>query len=102
MKPTGIIRRIDDLGRVVIPKDVRKQCDIHEGDALEIYIDKIDTIPCVCFTKYSPVVCSGELNKVKERIINGMNSCGEYELSSRFKHTIAEVEKIIKEFEERD
>lgn len=37
MKATGIIRRIDDLGRVVIPKELRKKFDIREGDALEIY-----------------------------------------------------------------
>lgn len=37
MKATGIIRRMDDLGRVVIPKELRKKFDIREGDALEIY-----------------------------------------------------------------
>lgn len=37
MKATGIIRRIDDLGRVVIPKEIRKRFKIKEGDALEIY-----------------------------------------------------------------
>ena len=37
MKATGIIRRIDDLGRVVIPKEIRRTCRIREGDALEIY-----------------------------------------------------------------
>lgn len=39
MKPTGIIRRIDDLGRVVIPKDVRRICKIKEGDPLEIFTE---------------------------------------------------------------
>lgn len=38
MKATGIIRRIDDLGRIVIPKEIRKQARIENGDALEIYI----------------------------------------------------------------
>ena len=37
MKATGIVRRIDDLGRVVIPKEIRRTLDIREGDALEIY-----------------------------------------------------------------
>lgn len=37
MKATGIIRRMDDLGRVVIPKELRKKFNIYEGDALEIY-----------------------------------------------------------------
>lgn len=48
MKATGIIRRIDDLGRVVIPKEVRRALGIHEGDPLEIYTDT----DCVCFKKY--------------------------------------------------
>ena len=38
MKPTGIIRRIDDLGRVVIPKDIRRTMGLREGDPLEIFI----------------------------------------------------------------
>ena len=37
MKATGIVRRIDDLGRVVIPKEIRRTLRIREGDALEIY-----------------------------------------------------------------
>lgn len=40
MKPTGIIRRIDELGRIVIPKDLRRTMDIQEGDPLEIYTDR--------------------------------------------------------------
>ena len=40
MKPTGIVRRIDDLGRIVIPKEIRRNCGIQEGDPLEIYADK--------------------------------------------------------------
>ena len=49
MKATGIIRRIDDLGRVVIPKEIRRSLKIREGEALEIYT--IDG--GVCFKKYS-------------------------------------------------
>lgn len=40
MKALGIVRRIDDLGRVVIPKEIRRSLRIREGDALEIYTDK--------------------------------------------------------------
>ena len=40
MKATGIIRKIDDLGRIVIPKEIRKSLHIREGDPLEIYIEK--------------------------------------------------------------
>ena len=40
MKATGIVRRIDDLGRIVIPKEIRRTMRIREGDPLEIYTDK--------------------------------------------------------------
>ena len=40
MKATGIVRRIDDLGRVVIPKEIRRTMRIREGDPLEIYTEK--------------------------------------------------------------
>lgn len=49
MRATGIIRRIDDLGRVVIPKEIRRAMRIREGDPLEIYTTKEG----VCFRKYS-------------------------------------------------
>ena len=49
MKATGIIRRIDDLGRVVIPREIRRSLKIREGDPLEILIEK----NCVCFKKHS-------------------------------------------------
>jgi AbrB family transcriptional regulator (stage V sporulation protein T) len=56
MKATGIVRRIDDLGRVVIPKEIRRTMRIREGDPLEIYTDNNGE---VIFKKYSPV---GELS----------------------------------------
>ena len=40
MRATGIIRRIDDLGRIVIPKEIRRSMNIQEGDPLEIYTDE--------------------------------------------------------------
>ncbi len=57
MKATGIVRRIDDLGRIVIPKEIRRTMRIHEGDPLEIYTDSGGT---VIFKKYSPI---GELGE---------------------------------------
>ena len=51
MRTTGIVRRIDDLGRVVIPKEIRRQLRIKEGDPLEIFLEGNK----VCFEKYSPI-----------------------------------------------
>lgn len=55
MKATGIVRRIDDLGRVVIPKEIRRTLRIREGDPLEIFVDRDGE---VILKKYSPI---GEL-----------------------------------------
>lgn len=52
MKATGVVRRIDDLGRIVIPKEIRKNLRIREGDSLEIYTDGSDSI---ILKKYSHV-----------------------------------------------
>ena len=56
MKATGIVRRIDDLGRVVIPKEIRRTLRIKEGTPLEIFTDREGQI---ILKKYSPI---GELN----------------------------------------
>lgn len=58
MKATGIVRRIDDLGRVVIPKEIRRTLKIREGDPLEIFTDREGEI---ILKKYSPV---GELGTI--------------------------------------
>ncbi len=55
MKATGIVRRIDDLGRIVVPKEIRRTLRIREGDPLEIFTDSNG---CVILKKYSPI---GEL-----------------------------------------
>lgn len=49
MRATGIVRRIDDLGRVVIPREIRKSMNIREGEPLEIFTDREG---CVIFKKY--------------------------------------------------
>ena len=60
MRVTGIVRRIDDLGRVVIPKEIRKTLRIREGDPLEIFTAKDGE---VILKKYSPI---GELNEFSQ------------------------------------
>lgn len=60
MKATGIVRRIDDLGRVVIPKEIRRTLRIREGDPLEIFVDREGE---VILKKYSPIRELGEFAK---------------------------------------
>lgn len=60
MKATGIVRRIDDLGRVVIPKEIRRTMRIRDGEPLEIYIDREGE---VILKKYSPINDLGEFAK---------------------------------------
>lgn len=54
MRATGIVRRIDDLGRVVIPREIRKNLGIKEGDPLEIFVDPVEKM--VCFQKYETTI----------------------------------------------
>ena len=67
MRATGIVRRIDDLGRVVIPKEIRRTMRIREGDPLEIYTEKDGE---VIFKKYSPM---GELADFAGQICETMS-----------------------------
>jgi len=66
MKSTGIIRRIDDLGRVVIPKEIRRTLNIKDGDPLEIYV--IDNM--ICYKKY---VSEGDYINTINNIIENLS-----------------------------
>lgn len=68
MRETGIVRRIDDLGRVVIPKEIRKTLRIREGDPLEIYTDKDELV----FKKYSPIQEVSDMAKMTAESISEM------------------------------
>lgn len=67
LKATGIVRRIDELGRVVIPKEIRKTLRIREGDPLEIFTDKDGEI---ILKKYSPI---GELTDFATQIAESVH-----------------------------
>ena len=71
MKATGIVRRIDDLGRVVIPKEIRRTMRIREGDPLEIYTNASGE---VIFKKYSPI---GELGTFAQQYAETLHKTGE-------------------------
>lgn len=67
MKATGIVRRIDDLGRIVIPKEIRRTLRIREGDPLEIFTDREGE---VILKKYSPI---GELSDFASQFADTLN-----------------------------
>ena len=81
MKATGIVRRIDDLGRVVIPKEIRRAMKIREGDPLEIYTNN----GYVCFKKYSPIG-DYDLQKAKAIVASIIN--GQFILLDRDAETV--------------
>ena len=73
MKSTGIVRKVDELGRIVIPIELRRTLDIAEKDALEIYVDG-DTI---ILKKYQPacIFCDDARDVVNYRGKNICNAC---------------------------
>ena len=88
MKATGIVRRIDDLGRVVIPKEIRRTMRIREGDPLEIFLHEGG----VLFKKYAPSY-RGELS-------NALHDAAEYYRNVREDQLIAiRLNEIAKEIQ---
>ncbi len=71
MKATGMVRRIDDLGRVVIPKEIRRTMRIREGDPLEIFTEKNGEL---IFKKYSPI---GELTEFAAQLCESLKKTAE-------------------------
>lgn len=67
MKATGIVRRIDDLGRIVLPKEIRRTLRIREGDPLEIFTDREGEI---ILKKYSPI---GELSQYAKEYVEALS-----------------------------
>lgn len=72
MKSTGIVRKVDELGRIVLPIELRRTLDIAEKDSLEIYVDEDSII----LRKYQPacIFCDNAKNVI---IFNGKNICPE-------------------------
>lgn len=88
MKATGIIRRIDDLGRIVIPKEIRRNLGIREGDPLEIFLHE----GCVCFKKYIP----NKLEKVSDAF-KELADFAEEEGSLRMRTMVSELQEEVEE-----
>ena len=89
MRATGIVRRVDDLGRIVIPKEIRRSMGIREGEPLEIFIDGRDT---VCFRKYK-----ANLNGEIDHLVDTIETCvDDYEKMAQIKKLLGEVRKLVK------
>ena len=69
MKATGIVRRIDELGRVVIPKEIRRTLRIKEGDPLEIFTERDELM----LKKYSPIATLERFSKATARSLNDLS-----------------------------
>ena len=92
MKTTGIVRRIDDLGRIVIPREIRRNLGIREGDPLEIFLHE----DCICFKKYIP----NKLEKVSDafkELADFAEDEGGLRMRTRVSKLQAEVEERLKE-----
>lgn len=106
MKATGIVRRIDDLGRVVVPKEIRRVLRIREGDPLEIYTS---TSGEIILKKYSPISdmsqFAGEYAETVSKILGGtiivsdtdqiIAASGSGKKEYTDKHIDPELDKII-------
>ena len=86
MKETGMIRRLDDLGRVVIPKEIRKSLHLDEGDPMEILIDDKSVI----FRRYNPLTIGREICKAAENSMQllGIKSYAIYDCTEKLTGTI--------------
>lgn len=88
MKATGIIRRIDDLGRVVIPKEIRRNCNIREGEPLEIFLQDGGVV----FKKYNP--------DYRDELTNTLRNAADYYDDYEDDRAIAgQLRKIVQEID---
>lgn len=90
MKQTGIVRRIDDLGRVVIPKEIRRSLKIYEGDPMEIFVENGG----VLFKKYE--VIEGATEAV-DNLKNYIAEDADIRSQEKILQKIKEIEDILKE-----
>lgn len=86
MKSTGVVRKIDDLGRVVLPKELRRTMGIESGDPLEVYVDGDKII----LKKYIP---NAELQSVKKGLKN-MDNLSKKERNEIIDRTIKIIESM--------
>lgn len=101
MKATGIVRRIDDLGRVVIPKEIRREMRIKEGDPLEIFVDKNEGL--VCFQRYDiEQNYLDELKRLAENISINLYSPENHEQLKIIEMAMQEIKMQLLAIKERE
>ena len=97
MRPTGIVRRIDDLGRVIIPKEIRRKLNINEGDALEIFTSWDGVI----FKKYHSAAPVREALNTLRTIVAETDE-GDFSCRAEFLQSIYELDARLKQAEEKE
>ena len=95
MKTTGIVCRIDDLGRIAIPKEIRKKTNIQKGCLLEIYTDDFNGTPVISLMKYK--TDNNKMEDFLSEIINTLDALGEYDLSIEASELKREISKKFSE-----
>lgn len=94
MRSTGIVRRIDDLGRVVIPREVRKMLLLEEGDPLEIFISEDDKDVCIKLKKYIPDYdFVNMVDDLERRFVNATDIIG-HRNSKEIKQQFEDIKKL--------
>lgn len=89
MIATGVVRHMDDLGRIVIPKEIRRKIGVSEGDAFEIYIN--EDRDGVVFKKYS-VDLNADIQSLCIRLCDGVES---YEVEQEIRRKCEELKKLV-------
>lgn len=89
MKATGIVRRIDDLGRIVIPKEIRRSLNIKDGDSLELYTEDSG---CLVFRKYDYTAnLQDTVIRLKEAVLENDDLKNQPSLINK----IVEIERLL-------
>lgn len=93
MKATGIIRRVDDLGRIVLPREIRRQIGISEGTAMEIFMSKDE----ITLKKYYP---ENDLNSMAENLMESVEDMRVHlgpEKTGGIRQHIREIQNLLKQ-----
>lgn len=95
MNSSSIVRRIDDLGRVVIPKEIRRRIGVQEGDPMEIYLTEDRT--GVIFKRYDPGLIS-DTNELETKIFQEYDDVMMYDDKEALKQAFITVRHLIKTY----